>query len=285
MVTGSSPTAPERRRTRLLVAAVLVGVVVVCVAAAAARGLRSHDGHETGPGTARSTSAYFLGTSPTGLRLYAEPHRVRGSGDAFVLAALRQLTTSYGATDPDYRTAWPAGSFDSARVADRRIVVALGAPATRRPSGVSPAVAELGLQQVVHTADAATGTDLPVAFRGGDPLGVRSDPLVRPDRSFDLLAPVDLSGLADGTVVRGSLTARGRVSGEVTTVRWRLDGPDGTTVRSGTARPQGSTWSTGPIDLGGLAPGRYVVTASATSTGQTSAATGNFTDTRNVIIK
>lgn len=294
-MSATSPT-PPRRRAPVVAAAGLAAVAVVAAAVVVGR-LADGPDKADASGTPGTTAAYFLGPSPTGLRLYAEPHTVPAGGSARVLAALRLLAT--GPTDPDYRTAWPAGSFRSARVLSDRIVVGLSDAAARRPADLSPAAAVLGLQQAVYTADAAAGTALPleVSIAGGQrpsALGISGRRIVR-DTSFGVTAPVDIGDLADGATATHTLTAGGSAGPDVTTVRWRLTsaGAGGATVRSGRATPTApgttgpmgtSHWTTGPIDLSGLAAGGYVLIARVTATGQTSASPGNFSDSRRVTI-
>jgi hypothetical protein len=280
-------------------AAVVAAVVVVGGAVAIGRlASGSPERAESPPAAASTLTAYFLGNSPTGTRLYAEPHPGAGNDSARVLAALRLLAA--GPADPDYRTAWPRGSFRAATVEGDRVVVRLARAATRRPAGVSPAEAVLGLQQAVHTADAAIGRALPLEIaasghRTPRALGIAERRVVR-DSSSTLTAPVDLGDLAEGTTASGHLTAGGAAGPDVTAVHWRLRaaGGHGATVRSGTASPTAPTstgplatsrWRTGPIDLGGLAAGDYVLIATARATGQTSAAPGNFSDSRDVTIR
>jgi hypothetical protein len=265
-------------------------VVLVIALVAGIASLFGGDGpkHRSRPLTGPTTvvPAYFLGTSATGTRLYAEPHSVRGDGDAKVLAALRELTSNHGPDDPDYTTVWPKRSFTSVTVGKDSIVVGLGDRAAGRPKGLSPAQAVLGLQQLVWTADAAAGSDLPVELDGASTaLGVAVTGVVRRDESFGLLAPVDLSSVAEGAELTGTMTAGGSVSGEVGRVEWRLKGPKHKVVRSGTATAEDGTWSTGDVDLAGVAPGSYVLVAKASATGQTSAARGNYSDDRSVQVK
>ena len=284
-MSSSSSVKLTRRGVWVLACAGVLAVVAVIAGIAS---LTGGDGpkHRQLSGPTSTTPAYFLSGSATGTRLYAEPHSVRGDGDAKVLAALRELTTNHGPDDPDYTTVWPKKSFASASVGKDSIVVGLGGRATGRAQGISPAQAVLGLQQVVWTADAAAGSDLPVEFTGSaTALGMALTGAVRRDESFGLVAPVDLSSVAEGASFSGTLTAGGTVSGDVTSVAWKLTGPKHQVIRSGTAQAQDVSWSTGSVDLTSVNPGSYVLVADAGSTGQTSASRGNYSDTRNVQVK
>ncbi|MCL2542942.1 MAG: GerMN domain-containing protein [Nocardioidaceae bacterium] len=296
-----SSSAPRRRQAGVLLATGMAAAVIVGGGVALGQWHRSVP-EAASPGAA--TAVYFLSSTPTGTRLFREFQQADAPSDPSgrVLGALRLLTSDHGPQDPDYRTAWPAGSFLDATAANGVVTVSLSDDALRRPPGVASGDAYLGLQQAVYTAEAALGSSVPVAFvHDGTPatqvLGVPTGPRVPRDRGYDVTAPVNISDPVENQAVSGSLQARGSTGADIgTPVSWTLSLPDGREVARGTARPLPSDpsvgtslgapgWETGTIDVSGLAPGRYVFRVEVTATGQTSAASATYTDDRDIEIK
>ncbi|GAB2989853.1 hypothetical protein [Nocardioides montaniterrae] len=284
-----SQTAPTKLTPRgvwVAGAVACVGVIALAliISALLGDGPRHHHRHRPS-GPTSPVQVYFQAASPTGVRLYAEPHDVAGTGDDRVLAAVRALTARHGPDDPDYRTVWPAHSFSAASVEKDRIVIGLTAKATKRPRGVTAAEATIGLQQLAFTADAASDTNLPVEIVSpgsttSSPLGISTGPIVR-DQSLGLFAPVNLSHLADGARVSGTLTTGGTLTQDVHRIRWTLSDHRHQPVRHGSAKIMGGSFTL-EADLKGLPAGTYVLTVRGRATGQTSGASRNYSDSRNV---
>ena len=234
-----------------------------------------HDHHHMATHPAATTQvgpAYFIAATPDGDRLYRVFDQVP-AGEP-LQAALDRLQEA--PADPDYRTAWPVGSLDSAVVGDGTIDVELGGTSALRMTD------QLGVQQVVQTLQGVVGEQLPVRFlqNGQETIGtVDADPL--------LLNPVSISDPAEGNEYDRSFTARGRVRTGQRSLEWSIfDGPAAVTrVAGGTVgivRGDGtfSPWSA-DVDLTGLAPGTYTFSVGNRDLGYAL----TFTDTRTIVVR
>lgn len=220
---------------------------------------------------------YYLADTVDGTRLFREFAAVPGAPDDAVATALSRLAADVGPDDPDYRTAWPAGSFEGAEVSADRISIDLAAEALDRPRGISVTEAGLGIQQAVYTAEAAVGSSLPVEFRydGVAATTVLGEAVTGPvgrDRRYAVTAPVNISDPAEGVAASETLLARGTAADSVSRIRWRLRNLDDGTVlrgRTDSIAPTGDadptavpTWETGPIDISSLPIGTYTFVVS-----------------------
>ena len=222
------------------------------------------------PGTGPAVAVYYVGDTPQGPRLYREFHP--GSGSDPFDSALIEL----GATpaDPDYRTVWPAGSFDSVNFdgvgADGLIQITLADASLRdRPAGMSKAEAEASVQQVIYTLQAAAQARAAVQFRfDGNPidqvLGVpTSEPLANDD-PISALALVNVTTPSEGDEVAGTFTASGVASSFEATVPWEVRQGD-KVVASGFSTAEGwmdklYPWET-EVDVSKLPAGDYTFVA------------------------
>ena len=149
----------------------------------------------------------------------------RGGRGAVDQAVERSVTGS--ADDPDYGSLWPRGTtLQRAQLQGGVLSVDLSGDVTERPSGMSEAEAELALQQVVRTAQNATGSSLPVLFLlDGYPtpmlLGQATDRPV-PTSSDDLLAQVQVASPTDGARVTSPFTVTGSAAAFEANVQWEL---------------------------------------------------------------
>jgi hypothetical protein len=194
---------------------------------------------------------YYVGDTGQGPRLYREFHP--SVGGAPLAQALADAVTR-APDDPDYRTPWPAGtdvssSFDGVG-ADGEIGVDITSPGGSlhdRPAGMSAAEAEMAVQQLVYTAQAAVQATAPVQFRlDGDRtdqlLGVPvSEPLARGDES-STLAQVWIISPGEGAEVRDGFEVSGVGAFFEANVAWELrrggeGGEDGPVVASNADRP------------------------------------------------
>lgn len=249
----------------------------------------------TGSTMTRAAATYFVGDTPQGPRLFREFQAVARTEDRARLAlrALQRLEVDAGAEDPDYRTTWPADSFADVTVGDDWISVEVTDAATAAPDDVAPADLALGVQQVVHTAQAAVESgSLPVAFvLDGRPAATLLGTAVKEvvPRSHTVVAAVSISDPAEGRVTGSTITSRGVVApagGALPAeVSWRLLDDAGETVASGTTAVDGRSWDTGPIDLAGVPAGRYVLSASVTLEGPGGTPAATTTDTRTITVR
>ena len=145
-------------------------------------------GGTPGPSDEEFTVAvYYVGDTPHGPRLYREFHK--STGTTALDAALADAT-SVQPLDPDYRTDWPAGivastAFDGVG-SDGLIQITLADESVHdRPAGMSKAEAQIAVEQLIYTAQAAVQARAPVQFfLGENPIdqvfGVpTSEPLAR----------------------------------------------------------------------------------------------------------
>lgn len=255
----------------------------------------------------RAAAVYFLGsTTGDGPRLFREFQAVPESDPlGTVRAALDRVEADGGADDPDYRTVWPADSFTSVDVTDDAIVVELDTAALARPAGVKEADARLGIQQVVYTAEAGLGQNLPVRFEhDGQPatrvLGTTlRGPATRAAQG-EVLAPVNISDPAEGATIDGTeILARGTTSGGEHKVEYTLQRlTSGTTsgsvsgqvvsrpIRSGTTIvDRGLRAWEARIDLSApdLGPGQYSLVVHVYGRGGPMSAVA--TDTRTFLVR
>ena len=265
---------PSRRGWYAAGTAVLASAAAVAVIAMVNGPNHSPVPGPSAPDDTRVEALYFVGDTPTGPRLYREWQQVTGGP----LAALEAITRGHGPDDPDYRTAWPEGSFESVDVGDRAITVELGEPAQgarfRNP---------LWTQQVVYTVQAATGSELPVRFTPSK----RARPVQRAPQN-DVLALVSISDPVEGQRVTGSFLAQGRANSFEATVPWQLRRGD-EVVAEGSVTAEGAydrlyPWQT-RIDVSELEPGRYTFVAMTDDPSGGAEGGGPTYDTRTIIVE
>ena len=277
-------TAPARAAARPWFYA--AGATVLATAAAvAAFAVLDDDASEPGPadhahGTATFlVPAYFIGDTPRGPRLFREFDPSPGHDE--LAAALARIQEP--AADPDYRTPWSPGSFESVALGDGTIDVELGDEHSELPPFAG--VEDLAAQQVVYTLQGALGEELPVRFlEDGTPVAGAIDSAPQKD----VLSPVSISDPAEGNAYEGSFRARGRANSNEATVRWEIrDGH--AVVREGYATASGWIDRLYPwkvrIDLSGLAPGTYTFVAMTDDPSGGAEGSGRATDTRTIVVR
>lgn len=255
----------------------------------------------TGAGTTTSYTAFFVGDTSRGPRLYSEVRDVAGGRDLFT--ALQQLETP--PSDPDYRALWPAGSFADAGFdgvgADGQLSVVLDDASLRdRPAGMSEADARLAVESVIwtlqSTASEGDPVQAPVQFLlGRNPidqvLGVPTSEPLAAGASEDVQAQMNIAFPAEGDVVSGSFIALGRNNGFEATMTWTITDEAGAVVLDGFAQAESwgegglYPWETEPIDVSGLAPGRYTFTAANDDPSGGTEGFGPDTDTRSITVE
>ncbi len=225
----------------------------------------------TEPPTGQITvPAYFLGDTPQGPRLFREFDKVTAADP--LAGALAQLQGK--PADLDYRTPWPADAFSGASFdgvgADGIVTVSLTDGSLHdRPAGMSRDEAEVAVQQVVYTMQAAVQARAAVAFElDGNPidqvLGVpTSEPLANAPQ-LDVLAMVNVTTPEEGAVVSGSFAASGVASSFEANVPWEIRQGD-RVVKTGFVMAEGwmdklYPWQT-TVDVSDLAPGQYTFVA------------------------
>lgn len=211
--------------------------------------------------------SYFVGKTPAGDRLYREFVQVDGVDP---LAGAAAAVTSGGPIDPDYRTLWPHGRFDSVTRERDAIVVELPDAAWLEAGTLKPAEARLAVQQLVYTLQGVAGKRLPIRVVYDDKpaatlLGVDVGQGLRARPQLDVLALVNVTEPAEGSTVGSSLEAEGRASSFEATVPWEIRDASGEVVLDGSAMADGwvdklHPW-TATIDTSSLDPGSYTFVA------------------------
>jgi anti-sigma factor RsiW len=245
----------------------------------------------TAPPDSTSYPLYFLGETPVGTRLYREFQRA--AGPTSLQTAIQLL--AFGPGDPDYRTAWPVGSFETADYWDSLTVhVDLTDDSLHdRPASMTRSEAELAIQQVVYTVQAVAERRVAVQFRlNGNPIdtvfGVPTSEPLAAGAQLDELALVSISNPSEGLEVEDSFVADGRASSFEGNVPWELRDSSGAVVRQGFAQAGMDDhlipWKTERIDVSDLAPGTYTFVA-MTDDPSSGEGSGPFTDTRTVLVR
>jgi hypothetical protein len=188
------------------------------------------------PATTHTVPVYYVGDTSRGPRLYREFHRVTTANP--LETAVREAVATRPA-DPDYRTDWPAGtsvstSYDGVGN-DGQISIELSnesADLRERPAEMTADQAQMAVEQLIYTAQAATQTRAPVQFylarkstaenHTDTILGVPvSEPLAQGDAS-DVLAQVWIIEPADAAKVNAPFEVSGLAAAFEANVQWEL---------------------------------------------------------------
>ena len=231
------------------------------------------EGSPTGPVSA--VPAYFVGDTPRGPRLYREFQPVVSPTPG--LAGLELLES--GPNDSDYRSLWPAGSFESVSDPEAGLVhVTLGEAAPADPSA-------LALQQAVYTVSAGFQEPLALVFhRGSD---VSDEVPAAPQ--LEVLSLVSLSDPTEGQIVGDTLFVRGVANSNEANVLWTIEGSGAGMGSNFTA----AGWMgeqlfqfSGEIDVSSLDPGTYtLIVETDDPSGGAEGGPGVFSDTRTFVLK
>lgn len=171
---------------------------------------------------------YYVGDTSRGPRLYREFHRVDTGGQK--VSAAVNLAVSVDPDDPDYRTDWPLGTTAvklDRPPADVITVDVHGKDLRARPAGMSGDQADLAVEQVVYTAQAAAQSRSAVQFlvngrRTDTLLGVPvSEPRAQGE-AMDVLAQVWIIDPGEGAGVTAPFQVRGLAAAFEAQVQWRL---------------------------------------------------------------
>lgn len=212
-------------------------------------------------GRPTAVPVYFVAETPAGLRLYREFHRVVTADP--VSEAVREMLVA--PIDPDYRTAWPAGTRLLAPVVHRGGVIAVDLSAQARDgSALGSELAALTVQQLVFTVQGALQSTDPVRLlvegRAVEELwGVVStaDPIERGD-AYALRSLVQIDAPADGADVGRQVVVSGEAAVFEANVLWDVR-RDGAVVRSGfTTADEGQRFSAFRFTVD-LEPGEYEI--------------------------
>ena len=247
---------------------------------------------DTGSGATatRAVPVYYVGATAHGDKLYREFQRqdICSSADCLLKAAA-VASVNGDPADHDYRTLWPQGSTVGRVSADGdTIVVDLATGVHDRPAGLSADDADLAIQQLVYSAQAAVGrgrlpVQLLIAGQHTDTvLGVpASEPLAaaNPDA---VLAPVQVDTPTNGTTVASPFTVSGRAATFEANVVWELT-RDGAVVKKGFTTAQ-ECCTLSPYSFQVTAPsGTYTLTVHDTD--ESGAGAPVDQDTKEIVIQ
>jgi hypothetical protein len=242
-----------------------------------------------------TVGVYYVGDTPQGPRLYREFHK--STGTTALDAALADAT-AVQPQDPDYRTDWPAGivassAFDGVG-SDGLIQITLAdASVHDRPAGMSKVEAQIAVEQLIYTAQAAMQARAPVQFfLGGNPIdqvfGVpTSEPLAQ-GKWDDVLSFMSVTAPEEGATVSGSFEASGVASSFEVNVQWQIT-HNGETVKTGFTSADGwmdklYPW-TAKVNVSDLAPGTYTFVAMTDEPSGGAEGNGPYTDSRTIVIQ
>ncbi|WP_426245327.1 Gmad2 immunoglobulin-like domain-containing protein [Nocardioides sp. LHG3406-4] len=233
---------------------------------------------------------YFIGdTDRGGPRLYREFQ----AGDVSLTSALELLSGT--PKDPDYRTAWRAGSFDgveddgdviSVRFADDSMSAA-------KP-GMSRAEATAAVQQVVYTVQAVAQRRAPVQFMVDDAraqtvYGVPTAEPVTNAPVLEALSHMNITTPEQGATVSGTMKLSGVANSFEASSGWELRRGD-EVVKKGVWMADG--WMEDKlfpfelsIDLAGVAPGDYTIWATTDDPTGGTEGVGAMTDSKDVTVE
>ena len=228
----------------VLATAATVAAVAVFSMPAVRHGGPGPDRIDTSPATPLGVRVYFLGDTGAGPRLFRESHLASTSSTDPTLDAVQQAVDGRS-HDPDYRTAWPTGTqVDRVDKRDDYLLVGLSGriDLTRRPASLSPALAQMSVQQLVWTARSnADNGRLPVLFEVDGAvrptlLGVPATQPLQAAAADKALAPVSIDtprqSDQSSIPVTSPFQVTGRASATGGTLQWQLKQGD-TLVRQG----------------------------------------------------
>ncbi|HSF26074.1 MAG TPA: Gmad2 immunoglobulin-like domain-containing protein [Actinomycetes bacterium] len=225
------------------------------------------------PGTRVTVPVYWLGDAADRPGLYREFASVLAV-DASTLSKVQVAVSQalFGTpADPDYSTPWAKGSVATVTLGADEIGIDLNKAATDG-SSMGSQIAQLAVQQLVWTATAAAGENLPVRItvEGATPdlFGTVSlaEPIRRADPAYEALANIWILTPTQGQAVSGAVTATGQATVHEANLLWQLL-KGSTVVRNDftTASEGGPGRGDWTIELGTLDPGTYTLRAYAES--------------------
>lgn len=210
----------------------------------------------------RALPVYYVADTPAGLRLYREFHRVATSDPGS--AAVREMLARPTGADPDYRTLWPAGTRLWAPVATAPGVITVDLTGVTSGAQVGSEGAELTVQQLVFTVQAAVQSTDPVRILlDGQPVPelfgavATAEPVRRADR-YAVRSLVQIDAPAHGATVGRVVTVSGEAAVFEANVLWEVR-RGGSVVQSGfTMTTEGQRFAPFRFTVE-LEPGEYVV--------------------------
>lgn len=214
--------------------------------------------------TTATVPVYYAGETSRGPRLYREFHRVDVRGDDTLSAALTEALAGSPA-DRDYRTDWPSGTKASGEYDGDTITVDLaGEGLDSRPGAMGRAAANIAVEQLVYTAQAAVQDRAPVRFLlDGKPtnrlLGVPVAEPVSEGDAADVLGQVWIIEPQEGASVTVPIKVSGLAAAFEANVQWELR-KGGKVVKSGfTTAEECCTMAPYSFRIKGVKSGTYTL--------------------------
>jgi hypothetical protein len=241
------------------------------------------------PADTETVPVYFVGETPQGPKLFREFRRVEADNP---LEEALALLTAGDAADPDYRTLYPGGSFESVEYSQDGFVATLSDGTwTKRTQGMSRYDAKLAVQQLVYTLQGAQQERAPVVVQlKGSPttlFGLDTSGGVEAAKQLNVLGLVNVTTPEEGQAVSGAFTAEGVASSFEANVPWEIRQGDAV-VKEGFATAGGwidklHPWQT-EVDVSGLEPGEYTF-AAMTDDPSEGEGGGPTEDTKTIIVQ
>ena len=245
---GRRPSAA--RWVPLTLAAAVATILVIGGGAWLAQQQPSNDSPAAGPGPTEApasqapaeqsrtvdTTVYYVGDTASGARLFPEQHRVEDATETDLQVAVEEALAGEP-QDPDYRPGFPN---EDATVKASTDGATITIDFSREPGALvnmTDEGAELALQALVWTAQAATNSDAPVRFTiDGQPVdrvyGVDTANPVQRTSEDSVVSPVLIDSPAQGAKVPTQFEVTGRAATFEANVVWELKRGDAT-VRNG----------------------------------------------------
>lgn len=242
-------------------------------------------------GRTTTVPVYFVGSSPAGPALFREDADV--PADDPLTGAVQALEQG-SPKDPDYRTSYSSGTFGSVSYdATDGFTVELTDPALAERGGRSKKAATVAAQQLVYTLEAAQGVKgKPVRVTAdGRPttfLGFDTSKGLMPADQLGVLGLVNILSPEEGGTLAGKASIGGLANSPEATVPWTLKNANGKVVKKGFATASGwmdrlYPWKA-TVDVNGLPPGSYTLTAATDDPSGGTEGGGPTTDTKTVTI-
>ncbi|NYG60668.1 hypothetical protein BJ980_003591 [Nocardioides daedukensis] len=237
------------------------------------------DGTDTGAPVTSAIPVYYVGDTARGPRLFREFHKINSTSATTKLRGSLQEAVAGQPMDPDYDQPWPSGTgvdeVEAGDISEEVITVRLRSGETslsERPSGLDPEDAEMAVQSLVYTAQAAVGAGRhPVrVLIDGEPadmvLGVPAPGPLTNAPVLDTLSLMNITAPREGITVDDVFTATGVNNGFEAWVGWQVVDSDGKVVADGFGTADGwaqeklFAWKV-EVDVSSLAPGTYTFRA------------------------
>ena len=243
-------------------------------------------------GEKASAAAYYLGDTRGGPKLFREFQSVAGT-DAYD----RGLALLQGQpVDPDYSSAWPAGSLTAAAYDGDVIRVTIADASLRAiASGMDEATARAAVEQVIYTMQAAAQERASVQFvLDGNPVdqvyGVPTSEPLSNGPVLEVLNLMSVTSPEQGATASRSLDITGVANSFEANVTWQILDFDGKVAKRGFVTAEGwmgeqlFPWSD-TVDISKLPAGEYYFAASTDDPSGGAEGNGPATDTKQFTIE